>query len=241
MTQIASLASLATVVVGLGLFIGCADPDSRASDDLDGESADDGEDGKQDGTSTFTYYFVTPKLGPCRVGESCAPFNAARVNRSTTACSPGVSKATCPIQDIDWTATGLDESVSNVFAVKIQRGAPLVVRATLDADTRTLVITELWEGAGSAEASGTFVLVRDNGKRCAVAPCHSLDELRINSTRAATITGVDFEPAGADESAVEAAGHLVYDRGILVAGERDRDPQGGRTRTATQFYLPVTK
>src|ERR1700759_1674038 len=98
--------TLLLVVVALGGA--CA---ADVGDDLAGESTtDDGVSGKADAATdgVYTYFQLHAANGG---------FELARINRTTTVCANGATKASCTVPVLDWSEASLsDASVSKVIA-----------------------------------------------------------------------------------------------------------------------------
>ena len=230
--------TLLACLVGSSLIPACAQ--SQSGDELAGETAQDGEDGKGDAAAAFTYFVVTPDLRACSLNTvNCGGYYAERANRSTTQCGRGAAQARCYVGSIDWSGTAMPASVSKSYQDRLRNGETLIVRGTVDPganDRPFLAATEIWVGNDTGAADGVFTIIRDNGIRCVRAPCPSLTEYRLNSSRAAQLTGIDFAPSGASQGTIDLARNGLYDTGVIVIGDRDYDSLGGKMRTANQFF-----
>jgi hypothetical protein len=226
-----------------GLLAGCGTSD-QGDDELDGESAADGEDGKGDAASAFTYFMVTPDLRQCSFDSppDCGSgYYVARANRSTTECGRGLAQESCKVEEIDWTGTALPSSVAMNYASDLADGTPYLVRGDLvpapDDSGVSLSVTEVWISSSPSWESGVFTRVKDNGIRCITSPCPSLSEQKLNSNLGAAASGLDFEPSGADQDAIDLAYDQLYgEDGLIVVGYRYYDSQGGKGRTVNKFF-----
>ncbi len=233
--------SLVSLLAAVALFPACTD--STATDELDGESAADGEDGKADAAAVFTYFNVRPDSRACSLnsGPDCGRgFFVSRANRTTTQCGRGAAQSQCKVFDIDWTGTAMPASVAKSYEDALRSGTPLLVRGSIapganDAAGK-LAVTEIWVASTPEWVDGVFTMVHDNGIRCVRAPCPSLTERKLNSNLSANLTGVDFEESSADEAAIERARDALYGPGLIVVGYRSTDSLGGKTRGAGKFF-----
>lgn len=220
---------------------GCTD--DPAADELAGESSTDGEAGKGDSVDAFTYFRQRPDVGAC-TADHCS-FFVSRANRSFTNCLRGQgSYDECEV-DIDLTGTGMPASVQASYRERLWNEEKILLRGELseNADhTKTvLVVTELWipqSGGAWWPSEGTYVRLKDNGLRCITAPCPSIGEQRINSSRGANIHTFDLLPTGADDEAVGRAEEAIYSGdGVIVVGERYTTSNEAKGRRAEELYL----
>lgn len=223
------------------LTVACAT--SEPGDELAGESAADGEDGKGDAAAVFTYFNLLPDNRACSLdaGPDCGTgFFVSRANRATTQCGRGPAQSQCKVQTIDWSGTAMPSSVAQGYEDDLRSGKPLLVRGSVEPDPadRGLVVnvTEVWIASQPEWVDGVFTLVKDNGIRCITAPCPSLTEQKLNSNLSAQISGVDFDASGASEELVDLARGAMYGEGVIVVGYRDYDSRGGKLRTANKFF-----
>jgi hypothetical protein len=213
-----------------------------AVDELAGEDGD-GEVGKGDESSaTFTFFAVQPDLRACSFDARCGGFFVERPNRSTTICGRGQTAERCYVDGIDWSGTAMPKSIAMDYEQRLRGGEQLLLRGDIvpaanDAGS-TLHVKEIWT-AGSAQGvvDGVFVMVKDNGIRCFRAPCPSLTETRLNSTRAANIADVDFSVSGASDDIIELAQNALFADGVIVVGDRYYFGGDGKGRTANQFFV----
>jgi hypothetical protein len=216
-------------------------------DELAGESPEDGEaTGKADADASFTFFTASPDLRQCSLDARCGGFFVARPNRATTTCGRGQTGARCYVDGLDWSGTALPASVAASFEERVRAGEPMLLRGDIspapDDRGSVLAVTEVWT-AGSetgepvAQLDGVFVLVKDNGIRCITAPCPSLGETRLNSTRSANIHAVDLEASGADAGAIERAMSDIFGGdGVIVVGDRYYGKKKSKGRAAHQFF-----
>ena len=236
-------ASLLTVVV-LDVLSACAT--TQPTDELAGESADDGEAGKGDSTSAFTFFTVTPDKRACSFDSRCGGFYVSRANRTTTTCGRGSTMERCYVDTLDLTGTAMPQSVADSYKERMRNGESFLLRGDISpgADDRhtSLFVTEVWpsnQAAGQASqayADGVFVLIKDSNIRCITAPCPSRTELRLNSNRFTNIDEVDLSPAGADDDANGRADAGTIDGTTIVLGDRYYFSHGAKGRAANQFF-----
>lgn len=210
------------------------------------ELADDSEDtdaGKGDEAGgAFNYFTASPDVRACSFDARCGGFFVARPNRASTVCSRGVSGSRCYVDSIDMSGTAMPKSIANDYLARLRSGEQMILKGDIvqGADDRgtSFRVTEIWT-AGSATGvnEGVFVFVKDNGIRCITAPCPSLGETRLNSTKAANIDHVDFSVSGADEGTVELAQNAMFQDGVIVVGDRVTPNARSKGRSANQFFL----
>jgi hypothetical protein len=235
-------ASMFSAVLALGLAA-CATEDS-ANDELAGETAEDGETGKGDSVDAFDFFTADPDLRACSFDSRCGGFFVSRPNRSTTQCGRGVATERCYVDQLDWRTSGLPASVAREYAMELAAGKKLILKGVVAPDPAdrglSFAVKEVWVPRSDTGVNeGVAVLIKDNGIRCVRAPCFNLTEMRVNSNRTATISGVDFEASGADEAAIElgyGAMHAPDSQGVLVFGDRYYYGGDGKGRRANQFY-----
>ena len=233
--------SIFSAVLALGLAA-CAT--EEPADELAGESAEDGEMGKGDSAEAFDFF--TAQLDPraCSFDANCGGFFMERPNRSNTICTRGVQGKSCYVDQLDWRTSGLPRSVAQAYEDDLRAGKPLILKGVIAPDPAdrgtSFAVKEVWIPRSETGVNeGVAVLIKDNGIRCVRAPCPSLTETRINTTRSASITGVDFEASGADEASIElgyGAMHAADSPGVLVFGDRYYYGGDGKGRRANQFY-----
>jgi Domain of unknown function (DUF6748) len=253
-----------TRTLGLALLLGstlltacAADGGTQPGDDeLAGENGQDGE--KADGNAlqdTFGIY-TAQKNGAheCNGLGSCTHVDLARAGRSTTTCADGKTSSSCEVRYLDFSNLGLSASALAKAQDRLQAsaatpeiGPQLLVRGKYvhgtnplypDTDWVTFEVTELWVAQiPDAITDGTYVMIRDNGVRCIDAPCPSLNEARLNSTRNMNINGIDWpEEYRKAVSSPSWLPNRVYDAethpdGVIIAGARTH---------GTIMHLPTT-
>jgi hypothetical protein len=216
---------------------------SDVIDELAGETAEDGEPtGKADADVAFTFFSATPDMRQCSFDARCGGFFVARPNRSTTTCGRGQTGARCYVDGIDWSGTAMPASVAASYEQRLRAGEPMLLRGEIAPDPADrgsrLFVTEIWTaGSPTGVIDGVFVLIKDNGIRCIVAPCPNLGETRLNSTRAANIHEVDLESSGADAETIERAFNDMFaGDGVIVVGDRFYPTSRSKGRAANQFF-----
>jgi hypothetical protein len=238
-----------------------ANPTQLGDDELGGE-AGDGEMAKADGIDTFGIY-AAAKVGAleCNGAGTCTRVQLTRANRSTTTCADGAVKSVCEVRTLDFSKLKLSATKLHDVMGKLQAsaetpeiGAQLLVRGKYvhgknptqpGVDWVTFQVTELWTARmPEGRVEGTFVMLSDRGLRCIAAPCPSLAETRINSSRTANIEGIDWklpwgEAPSFEDDVYEAETHPD---GLIVTGFRSHGHENGLPstyRTAEQVYLRV--
>ena len=248
------LRSLTAVTALSLLFTACAA--TGEPDELAGEtSADDAAnlDGKADGAAdgAYTYFEVFADLRKC-AAPMCGGYFFSRVNRTTTVCADGSSRTACYVPSLDWTESKLDATTQSKLldAASIDAtsaGVRSIVRGRFAAKTYTghgnmgkFVVTEAWVAETAAVSSGVFVKVKDGGVRCIAAPCASLIEKGLNTSRFANIAEIDWSPAGLTDREIEGFNDSLFSQsGVIIAGDRYTMHENGRSakaRTATAAF-----
>jgi hypothetical protein len=246
--MIRSIKALAAASLVLGA---CAS--SAPTDELAGEtSADDAIDGKADGAvdGAYTYYEVWTDLRKC-AAPVCGGFFLARLNRSYTTCADHTSQSACYVPSLDWSEAGLsdglqaklvaaantDATSDGVHAIVRGRFAP---QSYPQGNLGRFVVTEAWVEEGDAVSDGVFVRAKRNNIRCISAPCPTITEKALNTSRSANIADIDWSYAGLQEREIESfQDRLATDSGVIIAGDRYTVHEHGRTakgRTATAAY-----
>ena len=198
------------------------------------------------------YYAITADLRRCAT-PLCGGWFVAQVNRPTTQCHDGRTAERCYTPVLDWSRADLSDArqaelleASRTSAIDGQVYAIVggTFAPTNDTTPRPelgrFIVTEAWVVEGDSQASGTFVWVHDNGRRCFAAPCRNLTERTLNTSGVTDIAEVDFAPAGLDDSEREACTAEMYGpNGLLVAGSRYTVQANGSSapgRTASAAY-----
>lgn len=232
-----------------GAQTACSTP-AQAQAEPVGESATAGA------TSGTAYYAINSDLRRC-ASPMCGGWFLKQLNRSTTVCHDGSTADRCYTPVLDWSNSNLPEPQQTELLDAAGTGATsghvyAIVRGTFARTNTTtpqhqlgrFIIAEAWVAEGDGAAQGTFVHVRDNGRRCFVAPCPNLTETTLNTSQVTDIADVDFASSGMSDAEVAQCTQSMYGPlGILVAGDRYTVNVDGRTadgRTATQAYLQLT-
>lgn len=253
------------LILGTSLFTACAQDAGSTTpgdDELAGETATDGD--KADGNAlqdTFGIY-TAQKVGAfeCNGVGSCTHVELALAGRSTTTCADGSKAATCEVRYLDFSRLSLSSSQNANLQAKIQAsastpeiGAQVLVRGKYIhgvnpnqsnvPDWVTFQVTEVWAAQmADAVTDGTFVMLRENGRRCIAAPCATVNENRINSSRNLDMHGIDFpsEMTTSIQNKVNEA-TLVAD-GLIVVGARTHGKVNGTAttlRSVNQAFVVV--
>jgi len=235
------------LLLSVSLIPACAmeDQDELAPDELADESDLDGEAGKGDTADAFTYFQVTPDKRACSLDSDCGGFFISRVNRATTSCGfrGATPQARCYVRSILWSGTAMPASVAKSYEDRLRAGESILIRGDILPDPADrgshLAAKEVWvPGSEVGEATGVFVIAKDNGIRCITAPCPQVLETRLNANRAASIDTIDFTASGASDETIERAAEQLYTgAGVIVSGDRFYPYSGrGKGRRAGQFW-----
>ncbi len=238
-------------------LLGCAS--DAEVDELAGEvPADDVVDGKADSAAdgAYTYFSIKGDTRKC-TAPHCGGFHLARVNRTSTTCHDGSTADSCYTPELDFSESNLSQKVQDQLRLAAANGAigdgvKALVRGRFAAKSTgpiapelgRFIVTEAWVAQSGSISDGVFVKVHDNGLRCIAAPCPSLHERGLNTSRGADISEVDFAPAGlADEQIGELMQHMFEPSGLIVVGDRFTFKVNGRKgkgRTATAVFARLS-
>jgi hypothetical protein len=236
----------------------CAAPMASADETSDEAVAQDELNGNAGVVEdAYTYFGITADLRKCP-SPMCGGWFITRLNHSTTRCHDGRPAASCYTPVLDWSSAGLSDVQQSTMLEACGReagsaGVYAIVRGKFARTNTTpqpglgrFVVLEAWVGEGDAVATGTFVKVRDNGRRCFVAPCPSLTEVTLNAVQSRDIAGIDWAPAALDDDQLAACvAAMASPDGALVAGDLFpmTGPAGtlpGRTATIGFYRLGAT-
>jgi hypothetical protein len=244
-------------LVGSTLLAACATDASGTTpgdDELAGDHGNDGSKADEGALQDTFGIYTAQKIGAfeCNGLGSCTHVDLAMAGRSTTTCPDGTKGAACSVKFLDFSTLGLTASQSGAATAKLQAsaatpeiGPQLLVRGKFVAagDAITFQVSELWQAQlADASTDGTFVMVRDAGIRCITAPCPSLNENRINSTRNLNIDGIDWPSDLADSLQSKIYDATTKADGVILAGDRTHGKENGKTtnlRTVNQAFLRV--
>jgi hypothetical protein len=235
----------------------CSSP-AATQDDLVGEATEEGAladttDIAADGAST--YFGLTADLRRC-ASPLCGGWFLKSLNRSTTVCHDGHHAATCYAPVLDWSEANLSDAQRDQVLEASRKGTAsggvfAIVRGRFEPTNTTpqpqlgrFVIGEAWVAQGDVPSSGEFVQLKDNGLRCFVAPCPSLTENTLNTSRSTSIAEVNWMPARLTDAARDACVQAMYGPdGVVVAGDRYTVKVNGSSakgRTATAAYVRLS-
>jgi hypothetical protein len=246
-----SLKALAAVSVLA--FSACAS--SGIEDELAGETAEDAAlDGKADGAvdGAYTYFEIWRDLRKC-ASPSCGGFYLHRLNRTSTICHNGSSRWSCYVPELDWTESGLGDTLQAALVQAAERdalasGAVALVRGRFApksfagyGNLGRFVVTEAWVAENDSVSEGVFVRVKDNGVRCITTPCPTVGEKALNTSRTANVHGLDFTAGGFDDDQISKLSTEMVStpHGIIIAGDRyayRENNQNAKGRTVTAAY-----
>lgn len=230
---------------------------SQPTDELAGESAaDDAVDGKADAAvdGAYTYFEVWTDLRKC-ASPICGGYFLARLNRSYTTCADRQERAACYVPSLDWSesllSTVQDKLTSAANADAMSPGVRAIVRGRFapqqyaQGNLGRFVVTEAWVEEGDAVSDGVFVRAKTNSIQCITAPCPTITEKALNTSRSANIAGIDWSFAGLTDRETESfQAALSTDSGVIIAGDRYTVSENGHTakgRTATAAYARLVE
>ena len=227
---------------------------TSTSDELAGEtSADDAAiDGKADAAvdGAYTYFEIWTDMRKC-AAPMCGGYFVARLNRAYTTCVDHQQRAACYIPALDWSQSGLSDGLQQKLATAantdaMASGVHAIVRGRFapqqyaQGNLGRFVVTEAWVEEGDAVSDGVFVRAKTNNIQCIAAPCPTITEKALNTSRSANIAAIDWSPTGMQEREVTAMNlALLTEGGVILAGDRYSYTENGRTakgRTALAAY-----
>jgi hypothetical protein len=190
--------------------------------------------------TTSTYYLgrADPRACP---SPMCGGIWLSAVNGAAAGCArpPGLE---CYVARF---ARGADEEQAARLEALVTAGGGLVRGRMVPAgipgfpELRALRVEGAWRPASKRQPTGVFRRLRDNGVRCITTPCFSVTTTTLNTSRGATVSGVDLHSTAASAADVRRAQSLIATRSLLAAGRIVRAARGGRTFVASQLYLPA--
>lgn len=242
-------------LVALPLLATACASSATTDDELAGETtADEALDGKADSAAdgVYTYFEVWRDLRRCS-SPTCGGYFFHRLNRSTTTCHDGSSASSCYVPELDWTQSNLPAELQAALDAAAYRdassaGAIALVRGRFAAKTfpgsgnkGRFIVTEAWVAENDSVSEGVFVKAHDNGVRCIQAPCPTVTEKALNTTRTANIAGIDWTFGGFDDDQISKFWDAMTLRpaGVIVAGARYSFKENNvwaKGRTATAVY-----
>jgi hypothetical protein len=247
-------------LAALSFLFASACASSSEPDELAGESsADDAIDGKADAAvdGAYTYFEIYRDMKKC-AAPNCGGFYLHRLNRTSTVCHNGANKWSCYTPQLDWSEANLREDQQNTLIEAAGRdalapGVVAIVRGRFAPKTYSgfgnlgrFVVTEAWVAENGAVSEGVFAKVKDNGIRCIQAPCASVTEKGLNTSRSANIHGLDWSVAGFDDDQISKLTTEMVSRpsGVIIVGERytfKENNVSAKGRTVTAAYRRLEK
>ncbi len=243
-------------LLSLSLVTACASEGEL--DELAGETTDDEAlDGKADAASApdgvYTYFQLKADVRRC-ASPYCGGSFLKRLNRTTTVCHNGANQASCYTPELDFSQAGLSIATQATlrdaaYAGALTEGVTAIVRgrfapvgtAKVGRELGRFIVTEAWTAQSGAMTDGVFVKVKDNGLRCIAAPCPSMNERALNTSRGANIADVDYAPSGLTDAQIGELSHQMFEpSGLIIAGDRFSFKISGRPgkgRTATNAFV----
>lgn len=242
--------------LSLSLFTACAS--DVEVDELAGETAaDEALDGKADSADSgvFTYFSIRGDTRRC-AAPFCGGFHLERVNRTTTTCHDGktVRNASCYTPELDFSESGLSLATQQKLTLAAGKGVfdangvKALVRgrfakkstSSVHPELGRFIVTEAWTAQSEGKADGVFVKVVDNGLRCFAAPCPSMTEKALNTSRSAGIAEIDYSESNLSDDQIGELGLQMFEpSGAIVVGDRfsiNIDGRKGKGRTATAAF-----
>jgi len=225
-------------LMALTLIPACAseEQDFDSIEDDQSEVAASADDGKADAApSSWTYYSARRDLRKC-VSPLCGGWFVKRVNQTWTQCpgTPGGwTTGDCYVAEI---ATPSGIGVGDVAVLKGSVASKVFPNF---GNLRQFKATEVWNGLGTAEASGLFYRVNATQIYCITFPCNNpTTETKLNSYLAPrSIFGINLAPAAAAPEDEEAAQAQLLTRDGLIAQGDHVLSQNGFILNASNFFI----
>lgn len=237
------------------VFTACASTEPGEYDELAGETdADIAADGKADGAvdGAYTYFEIWRDMKKC-AAPSCGGYYLHQLNRTSTTCHNGTSKWSCYTPTLDFAEANLSSELQSALVDAAGRdavapGAVALIRGRFAAKTYSgygnlgrFIVTEAWVAEGNGVSEGVFTRVHDNDVRCIQAPCPTITEKALNTSRSANIAGLDWSAGGFEEDQVAkmTMEMLVRPSGVIIAGDRytfKENNVSAKGRTVTAAY-----
>jgi hypothetical protein len=207
-------------------------------------------DSKADVPTNSAYYALRRDERRCR-SPLCGGWFVHRINRVSTACADGVTRAECYVAAVDWSQAGAEADAAATLEAAageerlITRGLLHVAADPALEHLGVLAAKEAWQLAVGVPAPEPIYFVRDAGVRCFTFPCFSITERLLNASKPRTISDVDLATSGADAETLAAAEEaLTAGPGLVVGGASEVVPQvgpagNGVTLRAESVYLEV--
>jgi hypothetical protein len=233
----------------------CAAQDSSniqpADDELAGETGD-GEQPKADALhDSFGFISVHKNENPSPNPLIGTNYTLERTNRTTIKCNDNQYHANCGVHAISWESLGLSQTKVDQIEKALddelagtKTGTQVLVKGSFKiyVDFLAFEPSEIWLAQlPDGDDSGTFVQVFDNNIRCITAPCPTIEEDKLNSSKTANTEGLAWA-SDASSSLQQRASSAVGTTGAIVAGDRvTRSAVSfvNTLRSVNQVYLPV--
>ena len=239
------IALLATTATLAGCH-GTSTPDDAAG--TTDEKVAEADLSVSNGSRGGKYFIVThPDYRKCAY-PICGGWFVREVNHRKMECADGTTGAECHATFVDLGLISLSPDEAAKFQDAFGASHALV-RGRLKQKpdefgnmVDTLVATEAWRGVAGSTATGGFYGVSDSGIVCITYPCPSFHEIKLNTSTAQNIHGVDLAASGADAKAVQAGFDELFATSILAAGTHSpiTGPGGvGTQLVASEFYSRV--
>ena len=169
-----------------------------------------------------------PRLCP---SPRCGGYWVTIANGARTRCPDGVRRARCYVSRA---VDGGRRAIQDIPEGALVRGA---IESGRD-DLGVLIATAAYAPAGTADVSGGWYRVIDNGIRCIRAPCFSYRVTPVNASLRITASSIDFAVSGAAEADVARAQRALSTKnGLYARGRFARMPDGGTVFRALRLYL----
>jgi hypothetical protein len=218
-------------------------------DELAGETGD-GEQPKADAAhDSFGFVSIHRSTDTSQNPLFGTRYTLERTNRTTMKCNDDQYHADCGVHAINWGSLSqtqvdklekmLDDELSGAKV-----GTQILVKGQFKiyVDFSAFEVSEVWAAQlADGNDNGTFVQVFDNNIRCITAPCPTIEEDKLNSSKTANTEGLAFD-ADASTSLQTKVNAAIGTTGAIVVGDREMRSAVSfvdTLRSVNQVYLPV--
>jgi hypothetical protein len=192
------------------------------------------------------YFKIRRDMRKC-ASPMCGGYFVKQVNKTKTQCADKVTRNECYVPSVDW---------GNIHEPAVALDALLIYGWLSPENFKDFgwrdqfTVSAAYEAAGDAShrVGKFFAGFKDAGIRCIMAPCPSIKEYVLNSSKAATFVGVNLDRVKTAKIKRSMADDILSQGGLLLAEGNHRTETytlvaGGEVSeivfVARQFYLPI--
>ena len=220
------------------------------TDELAGETGD-GEAAKADAAhDTFGFVSIHRSTDTSQNPLFGTRYTLERTNRTTMKCNDDQYHANCGVHAINWgnLSQSQQDAVEKLLDDELagnRAGTQILVKGQFKiyVDFSAFEVSEVWAAqleGGSDD--GTFVQVFDNNIRCITAPCPTIEEDKLNSSKTANTEGLAFDDGVSESLQTKVNTAIGSSTGAIVVGDRVTRSAVSfvdTLRSVNQVYLPV--